>query len=411
MQHVGGGVHRQHRCSAGVSGQSRSARGHGCSCGATSVSETRHRRAAIARSVYQDTGVRRPGVGAVAAQSRGSRVVGTPPRWKNPWRLPHGPPRMNASIRDPQRRRLLQGLAMSTVALALPTWARAATMAADDAPILRAIPSSGERIPVVGLGANAYGVQTAEEKAPLREVLQRLAQVPNSVIDTAPSYRNSEAVLGELIEELGLRERFFIATKVTAPGGDVAAGIAQMEASFRHLRTDTIDLMMVHNLNGAEAILPTLLEWKQAGRLRHIGITTSNNEQHAETAALIRAHPLDVVQVNYSLGNRAAEDIVFPAAQERGTAVVLNVPLGGRRGSLFGRVRDVPLPDWAAESGASSWAQLFLKYNLGHPAVTAVLPGTTRVSNLEDNLGAGRGALPDAAQRRRIEVFWDALPE
>ena len=318
---------------------------------------------------------------------------------------------MTTSIRDPQRRRLLQGIALSTAALALPAWARAATAAATDAPILRAIPSSGERIPVVGLGTNAYGVQTAEEKAPLREVLRRLAEVGNSVIDTAPAYRNSEAVLGELIDELGLRDRFFLATKVTAPDGDVAAGIAQMEASLRNLRTDTIDLMMVHNLNGAEAIIPTLLEWKQAGRLRHIGITTSNDGQHAETAALIRAHPLDVVQVNYSLGNRVAEDTVFPAARERGTAVLLNVPLGGRRGSLFGRVRGVPLPEWAAEFGATSWAQLFLKYNLGHPAVTAVLPGTTRLKNLDDNLAAGRGALPDAAQRRRIEAFWDALPE
>ncbi|MCD9030492.1 aldo/keto reductase [Luteimonas sp. Y-2-2-4F] len=316
---------------------------------------------------------------------------------------------MHDTAHDPSRRRLLRGVAAASAALALPAWARTDRPTAA-APITRAIPSSGERIPVVGLGTNAYGVATAEEKAPLREVLQRLARLDNSVVDTAPSYRNSEAVLGELIEELGVRPRFFLATKVTAPDGDVARGVEQMEASFRHLRTDVIDLMMVHNLNGAEAILPTLAEWKRAGRLRHIGITTSSDRQHAEAAALIRAYPLDVVQVNYSLDDREAESTVFPAAQARGTAVLLNVPLGGRRGSLFARVRDVPLPPWAAEFEAASWAQLFLKYSLGHPAVTAVLPGTTKLANLEDNLGAGRGALPDADARRRIEAFWDALP-
>ncbi|WP_058835583.1 aldo/keto reductase [Luteimonas abyssi] len=322
---------------------------------------------------------------------------------------------MNDAHHNPYRRRLLQGVALAGAALAMPVWARQAATTAgtgghDEAAILRAIPSSGERIPVIGLGTNAYGVQTAEEKAPLRTVLQHLARLENSVVDTAPSYRNSEAVLGELIEELGIRERLFLATKCTAPDDDVAAGIAQMEASFAHLRTDTIDLMMVHNLNGADAILPTLVEWKQAGRLRHIGITTSSNQQHAETAALIERHALDVVQVNYSVDNRAAEDTVFPAAQARGTGVLLNVPLGGRRGSLFGRVRDVPLPDWAATFGATSWAQVFLKYNLGHPAVTAAIPGTTNPANMDDNLAAGRGALPDAEMRRRIEAFWDALP-
>lgn len=312
---------------------------------------------------------------------------------------------------DPARRRLMQGVAVSAAALALPGFGRAAeALAAANPPLLRAIPSSGERVPVIGLGTNNYGVQTDEEKAPLREVLRALAQTGNRIVDTAPAYRNSEAVLGELIEELGIRERLFLATKVTAPGGDAAAGIAQLEASFRHLRTDVIDMMKVHNLTGAEAILPTLAEWKAAGRLRYIGITTSNNAQHEEAAALIRNHRLDVVQVNYSVDDRAAEDTVFPAAQERGVAVLLNMPLGGRRGPLFGRVRDVALPEWAAEFGAASWAQLFLKYAISHPAVTAALPGTTKLANLEDNLAAGYDPLPDAEQRKRIEAFWDGLP-
>ena len=312
---------------------------------------------------------------------------------------------------DTTRRRLMQGAAVSAAALALPGWARAAeALATAKEPLLRAIPSSGERVPVIGLGTNAYGVQTDEEKAPLREVLRALAQTGNRIVDTAPAYRNSEAVLGELIEELGIRERLFLATKVTAPGDDVAAGIAQLEASFRNLRTDVIDMMKVHNLSGAEAILPTLAQWKAEGRLRYIGITTSSNAQHEEAAALIRRHRLDVVQVNYSVDDRAAESTVLPAAQERGTAVLLNMPMGGRRGSLFGRVRDVPLPEWAAGFGAASWAQLFLKYAISHPAVTAALPGTTKPENLVDNLGAGYAPLPDAEQRRRIETFWDALP-
>ncbi|AKC85851.1 aldo/keto reductase [Pseudoxanthomonas suwonensis] len=315
---------------------------------------------------------------------------------------------MRKPTHDPSRRSALKGLLVSGAALALARWPLPA-LAADDAPILRAIPSTGVRIPIVGLGTNAYGVATAEERAPLREVIARLAQVQGSVIDTAPGYRNSEEVLGELIAELGVRDRLFLATKVTAPGDDLAEALRQLENSFRLLKTDRIDLMQVHNLNGAEAVLPTLAQWKRDGRFGHIGITTSSNDQHARTAELIRQHALDFVQVNYSLGNRAAEETVLPAALERGTAVLLNIPLGGRRGSLFGKVKDVPLPAWAADFDAHSWGQLFLKYSLSHPAVTAVIPGTTKVANLEDNLGAGRGRLPDAATRKRIEELWDSL--
>lgn len=308
---------------------------------------------------------------------------------------------------DRGRRDTLKLLALGAgAALLSPSllWAQAPAT-----PILRPIPSSGQRLPIVGLGTNAYGVDSAEARAPLREVLARLAQVPGSIVDTAPAYRNSEAVLGELIAELGVRDQLFLATKVTAPGNDLEQAKAQLENSFRLLRTDTIDLMQVHNLQGADAVLPLLADMKRAGRIRHIGITTSNTEAHAEAARLIREHALDFVQVNYSVDNRNAEREVFPAALERRTAVLLNVPLGGRRGSLFGKVKDVPLPAWAAEFDAASWGQLFLKYSLAHPAVTAVIPGTTKVANLEDNLGAGRGRLPDAAQRTRIEALWDGL--
>lgn len=323
---------------------------------------------------------------------------------------------MSRSHHDASRRSLLRGAALAgagaaVAALLPPARARTGAATAAGALITKPIPSSGQHIPVIGLGTNAYGVEGEEAKAPLREVIRRLAEVEGSVIDTAPAYRNSEAVLGELIDGLGVRDRLFIATKVTAPDDDVGRGVAQLEESFRRLRTDTIDLMQVHSLTGADAILPTLFEWKRDGRLRYVGVTTSSNEQHARTAELIRRHPLDFVQINYSVDNRNAEREVFPLALERKVAILLNVPLGGRRGSLFGRVKQVPLPEWAAELGAESWAQLFLKYSLGHPAVTAVIPGTTKLANLEDNQGAGRGALPDAAMRRRIEAFWESVPE
>lgn len=325
---------------------------------------------------------------------------------------------MSPSKFDPSRRGLLRDAVLAGAGLVLSArlpsaHAQAGSEAGSGTLITKPIPSTGQRIPVVGLGTNAYGVEGETAKAPLREVIRRLAEVEGSVIDTAPAYRNSEAVLGELIEELGVRDRLFVATKVTAPDDDVARGRAQLEESFRRLRTDKLDLMQVHNLTGADAILPTLAEWKREGRLRYIGITTSSNEHHAHAAELMRRHPLDFVQINYSVDNRSAEREVFPLAQERGVAVLLNVPLGGRRGgSLFGRVKGLPLPPWAAEFGAASWAQWFLKYSLGHPAVTAVIPGTTKRENLEDNLGAGRGALPDAAMRQRIEAFWDSeVPE
>lgn len=321
---------------------------------------------------------------------------------------------MNDKINDtpsnPGRRRTLQTLAVAGAAVATSAALPFSAFAQQgQALITKPIPSSGQAIPVIGLGTNAYGVTTLEERAPLREVIARLAQVPGSIIDTAPSYRNSEEVLGELIAELGVRDQLFIATKVTAQDNDLDEGRRQIENSFNLLKTDVIDLIQVHNLRGAEVLLPYLAELKEAGRYRYIGITTSNNEQHEETAALIRQFPLDFVQVNYSLGNRAAEATVLPAAQERGLATLLNIPLGGRRGSLFGRVREVPVPEWAAEFDATSWAQVFLKYSLSHPAVTAVIPGTTNVRNLEDNLGAGRGRLPDAAARARIEALWATL--
>jgi aryl-alcohol dehydrogenase-like predicted oxidoreductase len=245
--------------------------------------------------------------------------------------------------------------------------------------------------------------------APLREVLRKMPELGGSVIDTAPAYRRSETVLGELIAELGTRDKFFLSTKVTAPDGNVQEGIRQMENSFRVLKTDVIDLMEVHNLNGTEAILPVIREWKEEGRIRYIGVTTSRVQAHEQLMEIMRDEELDFIQVNYSIGSREAAARVLPLAHDRGIAVMLNVPFGGRRGSVFGLLADKELPDWAAEFDCNSWAQFCLKYLISHPAVTCPIPGTTNVEHLEDNLGAARERLPDAAMRKQMEELFDSF--
>jgi aryl-alcohol dehydrogenase-like predicted oxidoreductase len=276
--------------------------------------------------------------------------------------------------------------------------------------ITKPIPSSGEQIPVVGVGTNRYSVNTAEEMAPLRDVLRRLPQLGGSVIDTAPGYRRSEIVIGELVEELGNRDQLFLATKVTAnQESGVEGGIAMLEESFRRLKTDRIDLMQVHNLRGTDVMLPVLREWKQEGRIRYIGITTSSDRQYEQMLEIMRRETLDFIQVDYSIGNRNSAEEILPLAQEKGMAVLLNLPFGGRRGSVFSLVADKELPEWAAEIDCHSWAQFVLKYNVSHPAVTCAIPGTTKLNHVEDNNDGARGRLPDAAMRRRMEQYWDAM--
>jgi len=278
------------------------------------------------------------------------------------------------------------------------------------APALKAIPNSGETLPVIGLGTNTYGVKTIEEMAPLREVLRAMPAAGGTLIDTAPGYGRSEIVLGELIAEIGNRDKFFLATKVTAPNGDLAAGTAMLEESFRRLKTDHIELMQVHSLTGTDVLMPVLLKMKAQKRIRYIGVTTSDNRQYPELIAQMRKYPLDFIQVDYSLDNRDAGTEILPLAHELKMGVLTNIPLGGRRGSLFRRVQGMPVPDWARAFDATSWSHVFLKYVVSHPAVTAAIPGTTKVENMKDNQGAGRGKLPTAAQRAQIEKFWDSLP-
>ncbi|HUF28312.1 MAG TPA: aldo/keto reductase [Gemmatimonadaceae bacterium] len=274
--------------------------------------------------------------------------------------------------------------------------------------ITKPIPSTGERIPVIGLGTNRYSVTSAEELAARRAVLARMPELGATVVDTAPGYGRSEEVIGQLVSEIGNRDRLWIATKVTAPQNDVARGRQMLADSFQKLRTDRIELMQVHNLNGVEPMMPILREMKQEGKIRYIGVTTSSDRQYDALIALMQREPLDFIQVDYSIGNRSAGERVLPLAAERGMAVLLNVPFGGARGNAIGVMGQRPVPEWAAEFDARTWAQLFLKYNVSHPAVTAAIPGTTNVAHLEDNVGAARGRLPDEAMRRRIEQLFDA---
>jgi aryl-alcohol dehydrogenase-like predicted oxidoreductase len=309
------------------------------------------------------------------------------------------------------RREMLKMGALASAGPVLGSLAMSPAFSAEQLPLItRPIPSSNERLPVVGLGTNNYSVTAADELATRREVLRRMPQLGGKLIDTAPAYGRSEEVIGELLAQIGNRDEFFLATKATAPNDNVDAAKAMIEESFRRLRTDRIELIQVHSLTGIDALMPMLMELKDAKRIRYVGATTSSDEQHAAMADTLRKYRMDFVQLNYSIDDREAAAKLLPLAQERGTAVLVNMPLGGRRGTnLFSRVATRQLPNWASEFDATSWAQFFLKYVASHPAVTCAIPGTTKLSHLEDNQRAARGRLPDGRLRARMEQFWDAL--
>jgi aryl-alcohol dehydrogenase-like predicted oxidoreductase len=271
--------------------------------------------------------------------------------------------------------------------------------------VTRAIPSSGERVPVVGIGTNRYRTGSEADIAPLRETLKTFAAAGGKLIDTAPMYGSSEVVLGQLIAGLGIRKQLFLATKVYSSGRQ--AGIEEMNDSFRRLQIDRIDLIQVHNLSDTATQLATMREGKQAGRYRYVGVTTSRDAQYDEMEDVLRKEKLDFVQVDYSIDNRTAAERILPLALERGAAVLVNLPFG--RARLFSAVRGKPLPAWAAEFDCRSWAQFFLKYVIGHPAVTAAIPGTRKPEHVIDNLGAARGRLPDQAMRSKMEQVFEAL--
>jgi diketogulonate reductase-like aldo/keto reductase len=296
------------------------------------------------------------------------------------------------------RRAVLRLMAAGAVAAGAPARAEA-----EPALLARPIPASGETIPVIGLGTwRTFDVGVAPaERDPLREVLRRFAALGGRVVDSSPMYGTAESVVGDLGTELGVLDTLFLATKVWTSGR--AAGIAQMEQSLRRLRAPRLDLMQIHNLLDWRTHLRTLREWKQAGRIRYLGVTHYTSGAYDELERVLRSEPLDFLQVNYSLGEREADRRILPLARDRNVAVLVNRPFS--EGGLFRRVRGTPLPPWAAEIGCASWAQFFLKWILAHPAVTCAIPATSKPEHLVDNMTAGTGPLPDAATRERMAAL------
>ncbi len=272
--------------------------------------------------------------------------------------------------------------------------------AAGRTPVTRLIPGSGEKLPVVGMGTSRTfdAGDDPELLARLREVLQLFFDHDGALIDTSPMYGSSETVLGRLLNGVDGKQALFTATKVWTDGRE--NGIRQMLESLRRLQVARIDLMQIHNLRDWRRHLETLEDWKQAGRIRYIGITTSHGRAHDQLLDALSTRAFDFVQFSYNIGDREAEKRLFPLARDLGIATLINRPF--QRGALFGRVKGKPLPDWAAEIDCQSWGQFFLKFVISKPEVTCVIPATSKPRHMIDNMGAGFGRLPDAETRQRM---------
>ena len=304
------------------------------------------------------------------------------------------------------RREAAKVIGGTAAGLFLPITTRAANESSS-AMLTRTIPSSGEKLPVIGLGTwQAFDVDlTTDNRTQLDEVLSLFVKFGGRVIDSSPMYGRAEEVIGDLTATLGIRDKLFLATKVWTHGKE--SGIKSMERSMALLRTKRIDLMQVHNLVDVHTHLATLREWKEQGRIRYFGITHYEAGAFREMENLMRSEKLDFVQINYSLMEPEAEQSLLPLAHERGIAVLANRPLGA--GDLFGKVRLKPLPDWASEFDCRSWAQFFLKWIVAHSAITCAIPATNKAGHLEDNMQGGTGRLPDPKTRRRMVEFVSSL--
>jgi diketogulonate reductase-like aldo/keto reductase len=299
------------------------------------------------------------------------------------------------------RREAAKLIGASTAGLVLPIGTALSQAKGESSRMLtRTIPSSGEKLPVIGLGTwNVFDVDlTPENRRQLEEVMSLFVRRGGRVIDSSPMYGRAEGVIGELAAKLHLRDSLFIATKVWTSGKE--AGIQMMERSMERFQTKRIDLMQVHNLVDVETQMSSLREWKAKGRIRYTGITHSQARGFYEVERIMRSQKPDFVQINYSLMEPGAAQRILPLAQELRMAVIINRPFGG--GGLFSRVRSRPLPDWAAEIDCRSWAQFFLKWIIAHPAVTCVIPATNNPRHMEDNMAAGLGRLPDTKMRQRM---------
>jgi diketogulonate reductase-like aldo/keto reductase len=303
-------------------------------------------------------------------------------------------------------------LFLGTMAMALSSGAAGAAAPAGKQPpremLRRKIPAAadGESVPVIGMGTwNTFDVGgDASERAPLKSVLEVFYAAGARLIDSSPMYGNAEAVTGELVQQLGKQSATFYATKVWTSGRD--KGLAQIEHSLRAMKTPRLDLLQIHNLLDWRTHAATLKQLKSDGRIRYAGITHYTNGAHSEIESVLRAQAFDFAQFNYSIGTRAAEQRLLPYCQERGVGVLINRPF--EEGALFTRVRNRKLPGYAKEIGCTSWAQLFLKFIVSHPAVTCVIPATSRPEHMQDNLQAGFGPMPDAAMRERMAKDFEA---
>ncbi len=306
------------------------------------------------------------------------------------------------------RRKAARVIGGTTAGLLLPIELAPAEVKAESSEMpTRGIPSSGEKLPVIGLGTwQAFDVDlTSDNRTQLGDVLSLFVKLGGRVIDTSPMYGRAEDVIGKLTAALGIRDKVFLATKVWTRGRE--NGIKSMERSMALLRAERIDLMQVHNLVDVETQLATLREWKAQRRIRYLGITHYEAGAFANVEKIMRSEKLDFVQINYSLMEREAEERLLPLAQDRGIAVIVNRPFGG--GDLFSRTRSRPLPDWAAEFDCHSWAQFFLKWIVANSAVTCAIPATDKPRHLEDNLQAGRNPLPNSKTRQRMVEFVSSL--
>jgi aryl-alcohol dehydrogenase-like predicted oxidoreductase len=279
----------------------------------------------------------------------------------------------------------------------------------------RAIPSTGEMLPVVGLGSSATfsRVARSEDQHALREVMRTMVDGGATVFDTAPSYGASEEVAGEIAQDLGITEKIFWATKVNVAGrgggsADPDAARAQIHESFQKFQVEKMDLIQVHNLADVPTQLGILKELKEQGHIRYLGVTTTSERRYEDLEQVMRNEPLDFIGIDYAVDNRSVEDLILPLAAEREIGVLVYVPFGRTR--LWQRIEGKELPEWASEFDATTWAQFFIKYVLGHPAVTVVTPSTSQAKHMADNIGGGIGRLPDEATRRRMAELVDALP-
>ena len=306
-------------------------------------------------------------------------------------------------IRIDRRRFLQQSAGLTAAALSWPAWLSAKQLA----PIKKAIPKTGEQLPVIGMGTSrTFDIGNDQAlRQRLAEVLQIFFDQGGALIDSSPMYGNAEQVTGDLLKTIKNKQALFAATKVWTWGKE--EGISQMQRSSERMDVKVFDLMQIHNLRDWQVQLETLKAWKAEGKVRYIGITTSHGRFHDELEVILENEPFDFVQLSYNIMNRSVEERLLPIAKERGMATLINRPFA--RGDLFGVVKGQALPVWAKDIDVKSWGQFFLKFVVSHPAVTCAIPATSKPHHMLDNMGAGFGRLPDAATRQRMIRYLESL--